>query len=123
MNGDKLNDEIGSDPPNVDLMGLCEEGKVEQVVEYMGQGVCVDYGVFCALLGSCGDIKLVRGSMCSFEMFSVNLVKPGFSSFHQSSGLQIKGYEFVFLKLTRVSRDHSISFDSTLTGSTSLAGM
>ena len=62
MNGDKLNDEnesdpLRGDPPNVDLMGLCEEGKVERVVEYMGQGVCADYGVFYVLLDSCGDSK------------------------------------------------------------------
>ena len=65
MNGDKLNDEnesdpLRGDPPNVDLMGLCEEGKVEQVVEYMGQGVFADYGVFCALLDSFGDSKSLQ---------------------------------------------------------------
>ena len=40
------------------------EGNIEQVVEYMGQGVSADYGVFYALLGLCGDFKLVRGLMC-----------------------------------------------------------
>ncbi|GMY36265.1 pentatricopeptide repeat-containing protein At2g15690, mitochondrial-like [Fagus crenata] len=64
-NEQKLNDEnesdpLRGDPPNVDLMGLCEEGKVEQVVEYMGQGVSADYGVFCALLDSCGDSKSLQ---------------------------------------------------------------
>ena len=31
--------------------------KKKKVVEYMGQGVCADYGVFCVLLDSCGDSK------------------------------------------------------------------
>lgn len=41
----------------VDLMGLCEEGKIREAVEYMGQGVCAEYGVFCAMLSSCGKTK------------------------------------------------------------------
>ncbi|KAK7846438.1 pentatricopeptide repeat-containing protein [Quercus suber] len=39
MNGDKLNDENESDPL---------------------RGVCADYGVFCALLDSCGDSKSLQ---------------------------------------------------------------
>ena len=31
----KMSDPLCGDPPNVDLMGLCEEGKVEQVVEWI----------------------------------------------------------------------------------------
>ena len=50
-------------------MGLCEEGKdVEQVVEYMGQGVCAYYGVLCVLLirvGIQSPFKLLRVSMSS----------------------------------------------------------
>ncbi|KAK9275494.1 hypothetical protein L1049_022761 [Liquidambar formosana] len=45
---------------NVDLMSLCEEGKIQEAVEYMNQGVCADYGVFYALLDSCGDSRLLK---------------------------------------------------------------
>ena len=31
--------------------------KNKKEVEYMGQGVCADYGVFYVLLDSCGDSK------------------------------------------------------------------
>ena len=31
--------------------------KKKKVVEYMGQGVCADYGVFYVLLDLCGDLK------------------------------------------------------------------
>ena len=42
-------------------MGLCEEGNdVEQVVEYMGQGICAYYGVLGVLLNSCGDSKSLQ---------------------------------------------------------------
>ncbi|XP_062148582.1 pentatricopeptide repeat-containing protein At2g15690, mitochondrial-like [Alnus glutinosa] len=62
MNSNRLNNENGSDPlrgdqPSIDLMGLCEEAKVEEVVEHMGRGVDADYSVFCALLDSCGNSK------------------------------------------------------------------
>ena len=43
-------------------------------------------------------------------MFSINLVRPCSSSLHQSTRFQIKGFEFVFLKLMCVSHDHSVSF-------------
>ena len=54
-------------------MGLCEEGKdVEQVVEYMGQGVCAYYGVLRVLLirvGIQSPFKLLRVSMSSWNVF------------------------------------------------------
>ena len=34
--------------------------KKKKIVEYMGQGVCADYGVFCVLLDSCGDSKSLQ---------------------------------------------------------------
>ncbi|KAK1562777.1 hypothetical protein Q3G72_016873 [Acer saccharum] len=37
---------------DVDLIGLCEEGKVEEVIAYVGQGVPASYHVFGALLDS-----------------------------------------------------------------------
>ncbi|KAM2666627.1 hypothetical protein EV2_018437 [Malus domestica] len=42
---------------DVDLMRLCEEGKVGEALEFMGRGVSADYGVFCALLESCDGSK------------------------------------------------------------------
>ncbi|GKV14044.1 hypothetical protein SLEP1_g24971 [Rubroshorea leprosula] len=42
---------------NVDLMGLYKEGKVKEVLEYMGQGVSADYGVFSALLDFFGEVR------------------------------------------------------------------
>ncbi|XP_061352647.1 pentatricopeptide repeat-containing protein At2g15690, mitochondrial-like [Gastrolobium bilobum] len=42
---------------NVDLLGLCEEGKLNQVLELMGQGVVADYSVYLALLNLCVDTR------------------------------------------------------------------
>ncbi|KAK1549752.1 hypothetical protein Q3G72_007168 [Acer saccharum] len=42
---------------DVDLIGLCEEGKVEEVIAYVGQGVPASYHVFGALLDSCGNLR------------------------------------------------------------------
>ncbi|XWS72155.1 hypothetical protein CRYUN_Cryun02cG0016000 [Craigia yunnanensis] len=39
----------------VDLMKLCEEGKVKEALDYMGQGVLADYNVFGALLDACAN--------------------------------------------------------------------
>lgn len=46
-------DPLRGNPPNVDLMSLCEMGKFEEAVEYMGQGVSADYRVYLALMNSC----------------------------------------------------------------------
>lgn len=53
-------DSLRRDSSNVDLMTLCGEGKVEDVVERMGQGVRADYSVFCALLDSCASSKSIE---------------------------------------------------------------
>lgn len=45
--------------PTVDLMSLCKEGKIKEALEYVGQGAFADYGVFGALLDSCGSLKLL----------------------------------------------------------------
>ncbi|XVE98014.1 hypothetical protein REPUB_Repub03eG0068800 [Reevesia pubescens] len=42
---------------NVDLMELCNEGKVKEALDYMGQGVLADYNVFVALLDACGNMN------------------------------------------------------------------
>lgn len=62
MNSDEFNNQNASAPlwidtKDVDLMGLCKEGKVKEVLEYLGQGVSADYGVFCILLDFCDDSK------------------------------------------------------------------
>ncbi|KAL6974693.1 hypothetical protein U1Q18_028873 [Sarracenia purpurea var. burkii] len=44
-------------PPNVDLMSLCNEGKIEEALEFLSQGVSADYTTFEALLNSCGSPK------------------------------------------------------------------
>ncbi|KDP33735.1 hypothetical protein JCGZ_07306 [Jatropha curcas] len=43
--------------PTVDLINLCHEGKVEQVLEYLGQGASADYVAFGAIFDSCGNLK------------------------------------------------------------------
>lgn len=40
-------------PLNVDLVALCEEGKLDQVLELMGQGAVADYRVYLVLLNLC----------------------------------------------------------------------
>ena len=35
LNNKNESEPLYGDPPNVDLMGLCEEGKVEHVVEWI----------------------------------------------------------------------------------------
>ncbi|KAM7515615.1 hypothetical protein LguiA_005198 [Lonicera macranthoides] len=49
-----------SPPPNVDLMGLCNEGKIQEVIELMSRGVKAEYGIFDILLSSCGNLKKVE---------------------------------------------------------------
>ncbi|XP_065851113.1 pentatricopeptide repeat-containing protein At2g15690, mitochondrial-like [Euphorbia lathyris] len=44
-------------PPNVDLKSLCKEGKVEEVLNCIGQGARANYDVLVALLDSCGSLK------------------------------------------------------------------
>ena len=41
----------------INKISTVKQKKKKKVVEYMGQGVCSDYGVFCVLLDSCGDLK------------------------------------------------------------------
>ncbi|XP_050218647.1 pentatricopeptide repeat-containing protein At2g15690, mitochondrial-like [Mercurialis annua] len=53
--------------PNVDLISLCDEGKVKEVLEYISQGVSADYNVFCALLDSCGNLKLLDMGRRAYE--------------------------------------------------------
>ncbi|XP_038889181.1 pentatricopeptide repeat-containing protein At2g15690, mitochondrial-like [Benincasa hispida] len=56
----QTSDSVYSLPSTVDLMALCEEGKVIDALEYIGQGANVDYGVFTALLNSCCNLKLLE---------------------------------------------------------------
>ncbi|KAJ4851113.1 hypothetical protein Tsubulata_040707 [Turnera subulata] len=47
----------GNVPLDVDLVSLCKEGKVEEVIECVERGAVADYGVFGAVLGLCGSLK------------------------------------------------------------------
>ncbi|XP_024017189.1 pentatricopeptide repeat-containing protein At2g15690, mitochondrial-like [Morus notabilis] len=60
LNNQNESDQFRSFPPNVDLMGLCEEGKIEEALEFLGQGVSADYEVFRSLLDSCRDKRSVE---------------------------------------------------------------
>ncbi|CAK7352696.1 unnamed protein product [Dovyalis caffra] len=46
-------------PLDVDLMGLCKEGKVKEAIEFIagGQHVCTDHGLFVALLDASANLK------------------------------------------------------------------
>ncbi|RYR24153.1 hypothetical protein Ahy_B02g057656 [Arachis hypogaea] len=49
---------------NVNLIELCEEGKLAEALELMGQGSVADYGVFLAMLNLCeGTRSLEYGKM------------------------------------------------------------
>ncbi|KAI6679604.1 hypothetical protein NL676_033485 [Syzygium grande] len=48
---------VGGGLEGADLMGLLQEGRVEEAVGYMEQGVGAGYAVFGALLESCGSSK------------------------------------------------------------------
>ncbi|XP_022154624.1 pentatricopeptide repeat-containing protein At2g15690-like [Momordica charantia] len=50
---------VFSPPSTADLVALCEEGKVTDALEYICHGADADYGVFTALLNSCGNLKLL----------------------------------------------------------------
>ncbi|GMH03396.1 hypothetical protein Nepgr_005235 [Nepenthes gracilis] len=39
-------------PPDVDLMSLCQEGRIKEAIDYMAQGVFADYRTFSAILDS-----------------------------------------------------------------------
>ncbi|KAF8400978.1 hypothetical protein HHK36_014281 [Tetracentron sinense] len=47
-------------PPDVDLMSLCQDGKIKEAVDFMSQGVRADPHTFYALLNSCGNSKLLE---------------------------------------------------------------
>ena len=53
----KEDDPLRSQGQSVDLMGLCLEGKAEEALGFMSQGVSADYKVLCALLDWCCDSK------------------------------------------------------------------
>ncbi|XLT62103.1 hypothetical protein HN873_018627 [Arachis hypogaea] len=49
---------------NINLIELCEEGKLAEALELMGQGSVADYGVFLAMLNLCeGTRSLEYGKM------------------------------------------------------------
>lgn len=42
---------------DIDLVSLCKEGRLEEVIEYVERGVSADLCAFGALLHSCGELK------------------------------------------------------------------
>ncbi|XP_058182048.1 pentatricopeptide repeat-containing protein At2g15690, mitochondrial-like [Rhododendron vialii] len=58
--GQVVNNQVPSGPPaNVDLMSLCQEGKVKEVIEFMAQGVSANAQCFDALFGLCAKSKVL----------------------------------------------------------------
>ncbi|XP_059634847.1 pentatricopeptide repeat-containing protein At2g15690, mitochondrial-like [Cornus florida] len=47
-------------PSSVDLLSLCQEGKIKEALDYMSQGVAADYHTFELLLNSCGSPKFLQ---------------------------------------------------------------
>lgn len=56
-------------PSYVDFIALCQEGKLEEAVEYMYQGISADYNAFSALLNSCGSFKSLEIGKRVHEFF------------------------------------------------------
>ncbi|KAK7314350.1 hypothetical protein VNO77_32870 [Canavalia gladiata] len=54
---------------NVDLVALCEEGKLDQVLELMGQGDVADYRVYHALLNLCEHMRSLESGRRVHEFF------------------------------------------------------
>ncbi|KAA8534867.1 hypothetical protein F0562_029917 [Nyssa sinensis] len=50
----------GLPPPNVDLLSLCQEGRIKEALEFMSQGVCADYRTFEVLVDSCSNPKSLK---------------------------------------------------------------
>ncbi|PON50423.1 DYW domain containing protein [Parasponia andersonii] len=57
LNNQNENDPLRKNLQSADLIALCHDGKIEEVLELMGDGVSADYNVFSALLDSCRDPK------------------------------------------------------------------
>ncbi|XP_058082064.1 pentatricopeptide repeat-containing protein At2g15690, mitochondrial-like [Magnolia sinica] len=47
-------------PSNVDLMGLCRDGKIKEAVDFLCQGARTDPHVFFSLVSACADLKLLE---------------------------------------------------------------
>ncbi|XP_022966045.1 pentatricopeptide repeat-containing protein At2g15690, mitochondrial-like [Cucurbita maxima] len=56
----RTSDSVLSPPSTVHLVALCEAGEVMDVLEFIGHGANLDYGIFTALLNSCCNFKLLE---------------------------------------------------------------
>ncbi|KAK4279375.1 hypothetical protein QN277_011166 [Acacia crassicarpa] len=73
LNGDQRkqqndNAQSAASPLNVDLMRLCEGGKLDQVLDFMVQGAAADYAVFLALLNLCENTKSLESGKRVHEL-------------------------------------------------------
>lgn len=65
-----MNNQDPSGPPaNVDLMSLCQEGKVKDAIELMEQGVSADARCFDFLFGFCGSLKVLDNAKKVHDYF------------------------------------------------------
>ncbi|KAI8570694.1 hypothetical protein RHMOL_Rhmol01G0055600 [Rhododendron molle] len=68
--GQVVNNQVPSGPPaNVDLMSLCQEGKVKEVIEFMAQGVSANAQCFDALFGLCAKSKVLDNAKKVHDYF------------------------------------------------------
>ncbi|KAF7142566.1 hypothetical protein RHSIM_Rhsim05G0083700 [Rhododendron simsii] len=68
--GQVVNNQVPSGPPaNVDLMSLCQEGKVKEVIEFMEQGVSANAQCFDALFGLCAKSKVLDNAKKVHDYF------------------------------------------------------
>lgn len=74
---------LAGSPLNVDLMRLCEEGKLDEVLELMGQGAFADYSVFLALLNLCENTKSLESGKRVHEFLKR-------SPFREDIGLSVR---------------------------------
>lgn len=60
VNPSRLNPQTPPPPINVDLFGLCREGKTEEALDLMSQGVNVERAVFELILDSCKNSRALQ---------------------------------------------------------------
>ncbi|XP_057750841.1 uncharacterized protein LOC130969216 [Arachis stenosperma] len=63
---------------NVNLIELCEEGKLAEALELMGQGSVADYGVFLAMLNLCEGTRSLEYGKRVHEFLRISREKHEF---------------------------------------------
>ncbi|KAG5100568.1 hypothetical protein JHK82_045620 [Glycine max] len=103
---------------NVDLVALCEEGNLDQVLELMGQGAFADYGIYLALLHFVKNARQVFDQMLDRNIASWHLMIGGYTS----NGLGCDGLlVFPQMKQARVLSDGE-TFELVLTACAQAGG-